>query len=68
MPDFRRILRSGVPEDETASRVTGGEGEENIVHDGVGIALLVVLHLLELWAVEMVGAGSVAEAWDDALS
>ncbi|KAL7524140.1 LOW QUALITY PROTEIN: hypothetical protein ACHAXR_005284 [Thalassiosira sp. AJA248-18] len=33
-----------------------------------GIALLVGLHLLELWAVEFVGAPSVAKAWDEALS
>ena len=39
------------------------EGED----DRNGIALLVALHLLELWAVEFVGASSVAKAWDDAL-
>ena len=33
--------------------------------DGVGIALLVALHLLELWAVEIVGPTFVAKAWDD---
>ena len=33
--------------------------------DGVGIALLVALHLLELWAVEIVGPTLVAKALDD---
>mmetsp|Transcript_20622 Transcript_20622/g.44795 ORF Transcript_20622/g.44795 Transcript_20622/m.44795 type:complete len:423 (+) Transcript_20622:174-1442(+) len=41
------------------------EGEGS---DGTGIALLVGLHLLELWAVEVVGAQLVAKAWDEALS
>ena len=83
MPDFRLILRGGGgggggADDASAGggAVGGGEGEgmrEDVVvdsenDDGAGIALLVGLHLLELWAVEMVGAGSVAEAWDDALS
>ena len=36
--------------------------------DGAGIALLVGLHLLELWAVELVGAPAVAAAWDGALA
>ena len=34
---------------------------------GVGVQTLVVCHLLELWAVEMVGAGSVADAWEAVL-
>ena len=42
------------------------EGEEE--EDRGGIARLVALHLLELWAVELVGASSVARAWDRALS
>lgn len=42
------------------------EGEEE--EDRRGIVLLVALHLLELWAVELGGASSVAEAWDRALS
>mmetsp|Transcript_37941 Transcript_37941/g.91532 ORF Transcript_37941/g.91532 Transcript_37941/m.91532 type:complete len:335 (+) Transcript_37941:1-1005(+) len=36
--------------------------------DDKGIALLVGLHLLELWAVELVGAQMVARTWDKALS
>ena len=44
-------------------------GEDNSSHDdGKGIVLLVAFHLMELWAVELVGAESVASAWDDALS
>lgn len=39
-------------------------GEEKDID---GIVHLVALHLLELWAVELVGAKSVAGAWDDAL-
>lgn len=35
--------------------------------DGTGIALLVALHLFELWAVEFVGTKSVVKAWDEAL-
>jgi hypothetical protein len=40
--------------------------EQNIVEDD-GIAVLVVCHLLELWAVELVGAPQVANAWEAAL-
>lgn len=40
-------------------------GEEG---DGEGIVLLVALHLLELWAVQLVGASAVARTWDKALS
>ena len=46
------------------------DGEDNSSHDddGKGIVLLVAFHLMELWAVELVGAESVASAWEDALS
>lgn len=58
MPDFRQLLGgSHVGED-----INNGNGS-----DGVGIALLVGLHLLELWAVEIVGPALVAKAWDDVL-
>lgn len=40
--------------------------EQNVVDDN-GIAVLVVCHLLELWAVELVGAPQVANAWEAAL-
>eukprot|EP00584_Thalassiosira_punctigera_P008499 CAMPEP_0172532576 /NCGR_PEP_ID=MMETSP1067-20121228/5576_1 /TAXON_ID=265564 ORGANISM="Thalassiosira punctigera, Strain Tpunct2005C2" /NCGR_SAMPLE_ID=MMETSP1067 /ASSEMBLY_ACC=CAM_ASM_000444 /LENGTH=449 /DNA_ID=CAMNT_0013317107 /DNA_START=11 /DNA_END=1360 /DNA_ORIENTATION=- len=46
-------------------QLRAGGGEED---DRAGVALLVVLHLLELWAVELVGASLVAKAWDEALS
>jgi hypothetical protein len=42
------------------------EGDENEDKKD-GILLLVALHLLELWAVEMVGATSVSKAWEEAL-
>ncbi len=42
--------------------------EDHSHDDGKGIVLLVAFHLMELWAVELVGAESVASAWDDALS
>ncbi|KAL3939582.1 MAG: hypothetical protein SGBAC_005729 [Bacillariaceae sp.] len=42
------------------------EGNEVLV-DRNGIVLLVALHLLELWAVQMVGAASVHDAWKKAL-
>ncbi len=35
--------------------------------DGKGVQLLVALHLLEMWAVELVGPKLVAKAWDRAL-
>jgi len=44
-----------------------GEVEGDDDQDGTGIALLVALHLFELWAVELVGTKSVAKAWDEAL-
>ena len=50
LPDFKQLLDS--------SHIDDGS-------DGVGIALLVALHLLELWAVEIVGPTFVAKAWDD---
>lgn len=50
LPDFKQLLDS--------SHIDDGS-------DGVGIALLVALHLLELWAVEIVGPTLVAKAWDD---
>lgn len=43
-----------------------GENKERI-GDANGIALLVALHLLELWAVELVGAPLVAKSWKEAL-
>ena len=54
IPDFHLLLIKGEVE---------GDNQE----DGTGIALLVALHLLELWAVELVGTKSVAKAWDEAL-
>jgi hypothetical protein len=55
LPDFKQLLDSSheiINNDDNGS-------------DGVGIALLVALHLLELWAVEIVGPTLVAKAWDD---
>jgi hypothetical protein len=40
---------------------------ESLGQNDNGIALLVVCHLLELWAVELVGASQVANAWEAAL-
>lgn len=51
LPDFKQLLD-----------INNGDGG-----DGVGIALLVALHLLELWAVEIVGPTLVAKAWDDVI-
>ena len=53
IPDFHLLIKGEVE----------GDGQE----DGTGIALLVALHLFELWAVELVGTKSVAKAWDEAL-
>jgi len=52
IPDFHLLIQGDV------------EGDDQ---DGTGIALLVALHLFELWAVELVGTNSVAKAWDEAL-
>jgi len=41
--------------------------EQDESGDGVGIAQLVALHLMELWAVKLVGAGAVGRAWREAL-
>jgi len=53
IPDFHLLIK--------------GEVDGDNQDDGTGIALLVVLHLFELWAVELVGTKSVAKAWDQAL-
>ena len=53
IPDFHLLIKGEVD----------GDDQE----DGTGIALLVALHLFELWAVELVGTKSVAKAWDEAL-
>ena len=59
IPDFHLLI----------DKEDHGEGSNSIHHDdGKGIVLLVAFHLMELWAVELVGAESVASAWDDALS
>lgn len=42
------------------------EQDEN--GDGVGIAQLVALHLMELWAVQLVGASAVGRAWREVLA
>lgn len=52
IPDFCLLIKGEVDDDD---------------QDGTGIALLVALHLFELWAVEFVGINSVAKAWDEAL-
>jgi hypothetical protein len=43
---------------------------QGISHDGGadGVVLLVACHLLELWAVELVGASAVGSVWERALS
>lgn len=61
LPDFRTLQSV----DDTAWE--DRKGMEVAVYR-YGIAHLVALHLLELWAVELVGAHSIAEAWDAALS
>ena len=65
LPGFHQ-LESGGGEEEDAVN-------ENRVNDGGakdknGIKLLVALHLLELWAVELVGPKLVSDAWERALS
>jgi hypothetical protein len=40
---------------------------EGPIDERHGITLLVALHLLELWAVELAGAPFVSQAWEDAL-
>lgn len=67
LPDFRHLLVGSGTKD-TARIEVEGVTNNNDDRDGVGIVLLVGLHLLELWAVEMVGPGLVAEAWDNVLS
>jgi hypothetical protein len=62
LPDFR-LLELSCGEEEVAQHKSRGE-----TSDANGIKLLVALHLLELWAVELVGPKLVAEAWELALS
>jgi hypothetical protein len=54
LPDFKHLL-------DSSHDINNNDNGS----DGVGIALLVALHLLELWAVEIVGPTLVAKAWDD---
>jgi hypothetical protein len=63
LPDFR-LLELSCGEEEVAQQHKS-RGETS---DANGIKLLVALHLLELWAVELVGPKLVAEAWELALS
>ena len=42
--------------------------EQDESGDGDGIAQLVALHLMELWAVQLVGASAVGRAWREALA
>lgn len=58
LPDFKQLLDSSHLRED----INNGNGS-----DGVGIALLVALHLLELWAVEIVGPTLVAKAWEDVI-
>ena len=63
LPDFRLLeLSCGEEEVVQQHKYRGGTSDAN------GIKLLVALHLLELWAVELVGPRLVAEAWELALS
>lgn len=60
LPDFHQLLASlqeGQSNEES--------GDDN---DGIGVMQLIALHLLELWAVELVGASSVAESWEGAVT
>ncbi|CAJ1928231.1 unnamed protein product [Cylindrotheca closterium] len=48
-------------------RIDDNNNDNEVLVDRNGIVVLVALHLLELWAVQMVGASSVYDAWKKAL-
>ena len=57
LPDFELLIED---------REKGNNEDDG--NSSKGIVLLVALHLMELWAVELVGSSNVANAWDEALS
>jgi len=63
LPDFH-LLGIGGKEDGVQHEC---RDDSSSTDDGKGIQLLVALHLLELWAVELVGPKLVAKAWNRAL-
>ncbi len=65
LPGFHQLEGGGGTEEDTVNENRSNDGGAK---DKSGIKLLVALHLLELWAVELVGPKLVSDAWERALS
>ncbi len=65
LPSFHQLDGGGGIEEDALNKNRVYDGCAN---DENGIKLLVALHLLELWAVELVGPKLVSDAWERALS
>ena len=63
----RKCVEGILPEFELLLESEEKEENKERIGDANGIAMLVALHLLELWAVELVGAPLVAKSWKEAL-